>query len=214
MTRVDFPILLSKANMNTASPLSNRRQADYPVDSQFTERWSPRAFTGEPIAEVELLTMLEAARWAPSSNNAQPWRFAFVLRSDPQWEALFNTLNPSNQIWAGKASALVAVASAQWATKAGTSEPAPNGMHAFDTGAAWAYMALQAHLRGWSMHGIGGFNKEAGAQVLSLPADHSLHMLAAVGQRGDAAQLPDALREREAPNARHPLSRLAKRGSF
>jgi hypothetical protein len=75
-------------------------------------------------------------------------------------------------------------------------------------------MALQAHLRGWSMHGIGGFNKEAGAQVLNLPADHSLHMLAAIGQRGDAAQLPDALREREAPNARHPLSRLAKRGSF
>jgi len=200
--------------MSTASPVSNQRQADYPVDSQFTARWSPRAMTGEPIAEVDLLTMLEAARWAPSSNNAQPWRFAFVLRNDPQWSALFNTLNPSNQIWAEKASALVAVASAHSVIKAGTTEPAPNGMHAFDTGAAWAYMALQAHLHGWCMHGIGGFNKEAGARVLNLPADHSLHMIAAVGQRGDAAQLPDALRAREAPNARHPLSDLARRGSF
>jgi nitroreductase len=200
--------------MSQASPVSNQRQSDYPVNSQFTERWSPRAFTGEPIAEAELMSMLEAARWAPSSNNAQPWRFAVVLRTDPQWDALFNTLNPNNQAWAHKASALVAIASAHLATKAGSTEPAPNGMHAFDTGAAWAYMALQAHLSGWAVHGIGGFNKDAGAQVLNLPADHTLQMLAAVGKRGDAAELPDALREREAPNARQPLSRLAKRGSF
>jgi nitroreductase len=200
--------------MTQASPINNQRKTDYPVNSQFTDRWSPRALTGEPIAEAELMSMLEAARWAPSSNNAQPWRFAVVLRSDPQWDALFNTLNPSNQTWAGKASALVAIASANLATKAGSTESLPNGMHAFDTGAAWAYMALQAHLNGWSMHGIGGFNKEAGAQVLNLPANHTLQMLAAVGKRGDAAQLPDALREREAPNARQPLSSLAKRGSF
>ena len=117
------------------------------------------------------MSMLEAARWAPSSNNAQPWRFAIVLRNDPQWDALFATLNPNNQTWAGKAGALVAIASYQ-------------------------------------------FNKEAGAQVLGLPADHTLQMLATVGKRGDAAMLPDALREREAPNPRKPLSALAKRGSF
>jgi hypothetical protein len=73
---------------------------------------------------------------------------------------------------------------------------------------------MQAHLNGFSLHGIGGFNKDAAAQVLSLPADHTLQMLATVGKRGDAATLPDALREREAPNARKPLSALVKRGSF
>jgi nitroreductase len=166
------------------------------------------------ISEADVMSMLEAGRWAPSSNNAQPWRFAVVLRNDPQWDALFATLNPNNQAWVGKAGALVAIASYQLAPKAGTPDLIPNGMHAFDTGAAWAYMAMQAHLNGFSLHGIGGFDKVAGAQVLGLPADHTLQMLATVGKRGDAAALPDALREREAPNARKPLSALAKRGSF
>ena len=200
--------------MSHPSHVINSRKADFPIDAQFTERWSPRAYTGEPVSETEVMSMLEAARWAPSSNNAQPWRFALVLRNDPQWDALFATLNPNNQIWAGKAGAIVAIASYQLAAKVGSNELAPNGMHAFDTGAAWAYMAMQAHLSGFALHGIGGFNKEAGAQVLGLPADHTLHMLATVGKRGDAAALPDALREREAPNARKPLSALVKRGSF
>jgi nitroreductase len=158
--------------------------------------------------------MLEAARWAPSSNNAQPWRFAVVLRQDPEWDALFATLNPNNQVWAAKASALVAVASSHLAIKAGSTEAVHNAMHAFDSGAAWAYMAMQAHLMGWDLHGIGGFNKDAGAQVLKLPVEHTLHMLAAVGQRGDPSALPDALRERESPNARRSLRELVGRGSF
>ena len=72
-------------------------------------------------------------------------------------------LNPNNQAWAGKAGALVAIASYQLAAKAGSPDLIPNGMHAFDTGAAWAYMAMQAHLNGFSLHGIGGFDKVAGA---------------------------------------------------
>jgi nitroreductase len=200
--------------MSHASPIVNTRQADYPIDAQFTARWSPRAYTGEAVAEADIMRMLEAARWAPSSNNAQPWRFAIVLRNDPQWDSLFATLNPNNQAWAGKAGALIAIASSQLAIKAGSPEMVPNGMHAFDTGAAWAYMAMQAHLLGFALHGIGGFNKEVGAQVLNLPADHTLQMLATVGKRGDAATLPEGLRERELPNARKPLSALAKRGTF
>jgi nitroreductase len=174
--------------MSHPSPVTNTRKADFPVDSQFTDRWSPRAYTGEVVSEADVMSMLEAARWAPSSNNAQPWRFAVVLRNDPQWDALFATLNPNNQAWAGKAGALVAIASYQLAAKAGSPDLIPNGMHAFDTGAAWAYMAMQAHLNGFSLHGIGGFDKVAGAQVLGLPADHTLQMLATVGKRGDAAR--------------------------
>jgi nitroreductase len=200
--------------MSTSPPMSNTRQADYPVNVQFTARWSPRSYTGKPIDANQVMCMLEAARWAPSSNNAQPWRFAVVLRQDPEWDVLFATLNPNNQVWAAKASALVAVASSHLVTKAASTEAVHNAMHAFDAGAAWAYMAMQAHLMGWDLHGIGGFNKDAGAQVLKLPVEHTLHMLAAVGQRGDPSALPDALRERESPNARRSLRELVGRGSF
>lgn len=200
--------------MNRASPIVNQRKPEFPVDVQFIERWSPRAFTGEAIAESQLMSFLEAARWAPSSNNGQPWRFAYVLRNDPEWTALFSTLNANNQTWVGNASALVAVASSHLIAKSGSTEFIANAMHAFDSGAAWAYMALQAHLQGWAMHGIGGFDKLAGAAVLHLPENHTLHMLAAVGKRGDATQLPDALQQRESPNDRKPLSTLSQRGSF
>ena len=91
--------------MSHPSPVTNTRKADFPIDAQFTERWSPRAYTGEVISEADVMSMLEAARWAPSSNNAQPWRFAVVMRNDPQWDALFATLNPNNQAWVGKAGA-------------------------------------------------------------------------------------------------------------
>ena len=195
--------------MSQASPIQNNRKADFPIDAQFTDRWSPRAYTGEVIAEADIMSMLEAARWAPSSNNAQPWRFAVVLRNDPQWDSLFATLNPVNQAWADKAGALIAIASYHLAAKAGSPDLVPNGMHAFDTGAAWAYMAMQAHLNGFSLHGIGGFDKVAGAQVLGLPADHTLQMLATVGKRGDAA----TLRHEEFRDDRYVAAVKLSRGS-
>ncbi len=200
--------------MSQASPIVNNRKAEFLIDAQFLERWSPRAFTGELISEPEIMSFLEAARWAPSSNNGQPWRFVLILRNDPEWDTLFATLNGNNQAWVDKASALIAVASYQLIAKAGSPDLIPNAMHAFDAGAAWAYMALQAHLQGWAMHGIGGFDKEAGAQVLKMPEHHTLQMLAVVGKRGDASTLPDTLRQREAPNDRKQLSSLVKRGSF
>ena len=200
--------------MSQASSIINNRKAEFPIDAQFLERWSPRAFTGELISEPEIMSFLEAARWAPSSNNGQPWRFALILRNDPEWDSLFATLNANNQAWVGKASALIAVASYQLIAKAGSPDLIPNAMHTFDTGAAWAYMALQAHLQGWAMHGIGGFDKEAGAQVLKMPEHHTLQMLAVVGKRGDASMLPDTLRQREAPNDRKQLGSLVKRGTF
>lgn len=78
--------------MSHPSPVTNTRKADFPIDPQFTERWSPHAYMGEVVSEADVMSMLEAARWAPSSNNAQPWRFEVVLRNDPQWDTLFATL--------------------------------------------------------------------------------------------------------------------------
>jgi len=90
-------------------PIENKRKADHPIHSVFTDRWSPRAFSNEAITEDELLTILEAARWAPSSFNAQPWRFAYALRGDSFFQPLAESMNAANQQWAPKAAALVAV---------------------------------------------------------------------------------------------------------
>jgi len=82
------------------STTANGRTAAYPIDPLFLERWSPRAFTGEAMTETDLMTILEAARWAPSSYNSQPWRFIYGRRGTPAWDRIFALLNPFNQSWA------------------------------------------------------------------------------------------------------------------
>ncbi|MBP6738082.1 MAG: nitroreductase family protein, partial [Rhodobacteraceae bacterium] len=139
--------------------LKSPRIPDHPVDPQFLGRWSPRAFTAETMGEETLLTLLEAARWAPSAVNVQPWRFAWGLRGDSGFEAIANTLVPFNG-WAKQAAALVVVASKTTRTASDRSEAA-NPSHAFDAGAAWMSLALQAHLAGWAAHGMGGFDAVA-----------------------------------------------------
>ena len=90
---------------------ANPRVADYAINEQFINRWSPRAFTAEPISEETLLSFLEAARWAPSAYNSQPWRFLYARRDTPNWERYLSLLVPFNRSWAQQASALVLVMS-------------------------------------------------------------------------------------------------------
>jgi nitroreductase len=192
----------------------SERLPEHPIDSQFTQRWSPRAFTGESIDEATLLRFLEAARWAPSGFNAQPWRFIYGRTGTPAWAPIFNTLSAYNQGWAQRASALVLVLSQTDWQAPGRDAPAPNITHAFDAGAAWAYLALQATLSGWHAHGIGGFDRDAARLALGIPSGYDLHAVIAIGRRGDKAVLSEALQAREAPNARLPLSQLAAEGRF
>ena len=195
--------------MGDAFHIPNTRKPEYPIHSQFTMRWSPRAFSDEPMSELEILTLLEAARWAPSAQNAQEWRFAYALRGDALWRPLLECLSAKNQTWAPNASALLAVASSTMSIPKDGTSPVPNPSHAFDTGAAWAHLAMQATLSGWHVHAMGGFNLEAAAKAVELPPHHVLHCIVAVGKRGDPANLPDGLREREMP-----LSETAIRGAF
>src|SRR4029079_10675808 len=90
---------------------ANSRTADYPIEALFLERWSPRAFTDEPISERDLLTLLEAARWAPSSFNSQPWRFLYARRGTEPWAQFLGLLNEYNQSWAKNAAALLILVS-------------------------------------------------------------------------------------------------------
>ncbi len=194
------------------APLHAPRIPDHPIDQLFIDRWSPRSFSDETLPEPVLLTMLEAARWAPSASNHQPWRFAWGLRGEAGFDAILGALVQFNADWAGKAAALVAVASKS--TVAGTEGDVPNPFHSFDAGAAWSNLALQVHLSGYVAHAMGGFDREKAAAALNLPADYALHAIVAIGRQGDAAALPEKLRAREMPNARLPLAQIARRGAF
>ena len=197
----------------TAAP-ALRRTPDHSIDPLFHERWSPRAFTGEELPVETLRGLLEAARWAPSAMNAQPWRFAYARRGTEAFDRFLSALAPANRLWASSASALVAVASLETMTVAGTDEPVPNASHSFDAGAAWAHLALQAHLWGWSTHAMGGFDRARAAEVLALPPAHRVEVFVAIGRRGDPSSLPDWAKARERPNERKPLAELVREGSF
>jgi nitroreductase len=188
------------------------RTADHPVADLFLKRWSPRAFGEATLDEAQVLTVLEAARWAPSANNNQPWRFAYGLRGDAGFAAIAEALSPGNRLWAEKAGALIVLASATTVSRNGAE--VPNGTHAFDTGAAWAMLAVQAQLSGLISHAMGGFDHDKMRAGLNVPASFALHAVVALGHAGDPAALPDTLRAREVPNQRRPLNETMQRGRY
>lgn len=190
------------------------RHAEAPVDAQFLNRWSPRAFTGKPLSTQALHSLFEAARWAPSTSNTQPWRFVYGLAGSAGFDAIFNTLVPFNQGWARQSSALIAVLSATSATPPGGTEAKPSPNHAFDTGAAWMSLALQAESIGWRTHAMGGFDADALRVALGVPDGFAVHCVVAVGEQGPKESLPAALQEREVPNGRQPLSAMVCEGRF
>ncbi|WP_353184713.1 nitroreductase family protein [Bosea sp. (in: a-proteobacteria)] len=193
---------------------ANSRTADHAIDSLFLERWSPRAFTDEIISEEELKTLLEAARWAPSSYNSQPWRFVYARRGSAHWPKLLGLLNEFNRSWAQNAAALLFVISKETMAVPGKDEEVPSYSHSFDAGAAWSNLALQAVRLGWQAHGMVGFDHERAPAELNLPQGYRVEAAVAIGKPGDKAQLPEALRARETPSPRNPLSATAFEGGF
>ncbi|CAG9272637.1 nitroreductase family protein [Paraburkholderia unamae] len=194
--------------------LSNQRTADHPIDRQFLDRWSPRAFTDDTLPEATLLTFLEAARWAPSSYNAQPWRFVYARRGTAHWSRFVGFLNEFNRGWAQHAAAIVIVVSKKTFVPPGTANPVALATHSFDSGAAWAQLALQASLAGWKAHGLAGIERERIREQLALPDDYAIEAALAIGRPGDPAQLSETLRAREVPSSRAPLAAIAAEGRF
>jgi nitroreductase len=190
----------------------NTRTADHDIDPIFLTRWSPRAFTGEEIPQEVLLSMFEAARWAPSASNIQPWRFVYARRGTPQWEPLFGALMDMNQAWVVNASVLAYVLSDRFRRKPGA-DPTPNRSHSFDTGAAWAYLALQAQHLGWAAHGMGGFHVDKAYEALGAPeSDYRVEAAIAIGRPTEASVLPEAYRAREVPSGREPVESFVFEG--
>lgn len=193
---------------------SNPRTPDHPIDAQFLGRWSPRAYSGEAIPEATLKSLLEAARWAPSSYNQQPWRFIYARRDTAHWAQFLGFLNEFNQSWAKNASALVFVISKTTALPPGATAPVPAPTHSFDAGAAWGYLALQASNAGWPAHGMVGILKDKIREELGVPDDYAIEAGIAIGKQTDKSILPESLQARELPSPRKPLAEIASEGKF
>jgi nitroreductase len=193
--------------------MSTKRQSEYPVHPLFLERWSPRAFTGERLPTETLMTMLEAARWAPSAYNIQPWRFVYALRDTESWSPIFDTLVDFNQSWVSGASALVVLLSAEQSTSS-SGQTKPNPWHSFDTGSAWMSLALQAQLSGWAAHGMAGFDAQRLREALAVPPGYAIKAVAAIGKPAHKGVLPESLQEMEAPRGRVALGQLVFEGRF
>lgn len=192
----------------------NARAAAHPIDPVFTDRWSPRAFDATAVPQADLETMLEAARWAPSSMNYQPWRILYALRDSVNWHDFLTPLVPFNRDWAQHSGALLYFLSDTMMDKGDGSEPQPSHSHSFDAGAAWASLALQATWLGYHTHGMAGIDYPLARTTLGVPDRFRIEAAVAIGRIGDPAMLPDALRAREVPSGRKPIGDFAFDGKF
>ncbi|MCE0486715.1 nitroreductase family protein [Ornithinimicrobium sediminis] len=176
-----------------------------PILEVLAERWSPRAF--DPRGEVEDAAIdraLEAARWTPSANNSQPWRFVVARRGSPTFHLVHGSLAGVNRTWADKAAVLV-VSIAEVADADGRPRPWSH----YDLGQSVAYLTAQVHHDGLHAHQMAGFDTEALRAALSLPPRLDPVTVVAVGPLGDADALPEPLRERErAPRQRRAVTDL------
>lgn len=185
------------------------RQTGKPIVDLLLNRWSPRSMSGRVLSEAEILTLLEAARWAPSSYNEQPWRFLYVIPGDGDWPRFFNLLWPFNQAWAEKSGALILGLAKQTFTH----NQKPNAHGAYDLGAAMQNLALQATQMGLVTHAIAGFDAVKAQADLAIPGDYQPVVMMAVGYPGAKDDLPTDLQSKETPSGRKPLSELAHHGA-
>jgi nitroreductase len=189
---------------------SDKRQADHPIEPLFLDRWSPRAMSGEAIPLDDLMVLFEAARWAPSSANNQPWRILYARRDSESWPLFLDLLVESNRVWAQHAAALLLFISKTTFDYNG--KPYPT--HSYDTGAAWENLALQGFLKGYVVHGMQGFDYERARTALAIPDGYRVEAMAAVGIPGNREDLPEKLRAREEPNERRSLEQSVCEGLF
>jgi nitroreductase len=180
-------------------------ETSVPVHPLLAQRWSPRGLdANHELDQRAMGALLEAARWAPSANNSQPWRFLVTHRGEQSFARLLDLLAPGNRSWAHAASALVLVA-AQTVDDTGRTRP----WALFDTGQAVAALSVQAEAEALSVHQMGGFDVDAAHREFDLEATLSPLVVLAVGRRDPDAELPEPLAARErAPRSREPLEAL------
>jgi nitroreductase len=189
---------------------SEIRKADFPIERFLLDRWSPRAMSGEEISREELMRLFEAARWAPSSFNAQQWRALYARRGTESWQTFFDLLVEANRAWAKNAAVLVVFIS----RKVFDYNNEPSVTHSYDAGAAWENFALQGFQQNLVVHGMEGFDYEQARRELRIPDEFQVEAMAAVGRPGSKEMLPEKLRTRESPNDRRKLAESVFEGRF
>ena len=192
------------------SEIQAKRTSEYPINPLILSRWSPRSMTGEELGDDDIMSLFEAARWAPSSFNNQPWRFIYAKRNTEHWDRLFNLLVDANKTWAKNAALLAVVIS----RKNFEFNEKPARTHQFDTGSAWENLALEASSRGIVAHGMQGFDYEKAKTELGIPADFEVMAMIAIGKRGPKENLPTELQDKEKPNDRKALKDIIMEGTY
>ncbi|HRC85763.1 MAG TPA: nitroreductase family protein [Thermoanaerobaculia bacterium] len=195
--------------MSYRIPSPTNRETENPVLRLLADRWSPRAMSGEPLSAQEVATLFDAARFAPSANNEQPWRFLYALRDTPAWSRFFGLLAEGNQLWCAQAGMLVVVLS-----KTVNSRGRFDRTHSFCTGSAWQNLALQGWSLGLVVHGMGGFDYDRAKAELGVPEPYAVEAMIAIGRPGPPETLPPHLQEREKPSDRRPWTESAFEGGF
>lgn len=186
------------------------RNPEAEIDSMFIDRWSPRAFAPRPLTQTQIDSLFEAARWAPSCYNDQPWLFVYAA-SDADRQRFMPALVEGNQSWVKNTSLLMFLL-----CRRNFSHNGKENRHApFDAGAAWMSLALQARKLGLYAHAMAGFSREKAYEIIQAPEEEYDIMAAiAVGYRAEPAVLPEAVAAREKPSERKPRTEVAREGSF
>jgi nitroreductase len=179
------------------------RTFNFEIMTEIKERWSPRAFDSTPILKHDIMALLEAARYAPSCFNEQPWRFV-IADDDESLQKMRGVLTPSNQVWANNAPILILIAS----KKRFSLNEKDNPWHLFDCGTAWGYLSLEAQRRGLVSHAMGGFSRSDASKVFNIPHEFEVITIIAVGKYGHREQLSAELQEREYPATRKEIEEL------
>lgn len=189
--------------MSLAVPPHKRATPDHPIDERLAIRWSPYAFADRDVDRATLAALFEAARWAPSSYNEQPWRYVVATRAEPAaFARLLSCLVEGNQAWARRAPVLALGVTVMRFQRNGK----PNAAAEHDLGLASAHLTLEATRRGLAVHQMIGILPDRARELYAIPDDAKALTGLAIGWAGDPASLPEALRARDlAVRTRHPL---------
>ena len=185
----------------------NKRTAGYDIDDVFLNRYSPRAMSGKSVSKEEVLTLLEAARWAPSASNIQPWRFLYTTFMSRDFDLFLSFLLEGNRIWCKDAGAFIIGLS-----KKTVDDGKANPWHSFDAGAAWENLALQGAKMGLVIHPMAGFDGKLIKEKLGIKDDYNIELMIAVGKPGKREHLPEYLQPREEPSGRKNLGDICFEG--
>lgn len=187
-------------------------ELEVPLLEAIQIRRSKRAYTDRAIEPEKIQSLFEAARWAPSSSNEQPWVYIYATKDQPElWQKLFDTLNDGNKIWAQHAPLLVM----SLIRKNFVRNEKPNGSARYDLGAANALLSLQATHLGLNVHQMGGFDKLRAMENLNVPDTHEVAVMMAIGYSGDPETLPENLKLREiSPRERYTQNSFVMNKTF